>query len=119
MPRAGSSLYRAMTLLPSRPGLRFGGGPGPIGPGYPSGCPGLSSCIATFVAFCGMVGLRAKVLGRLGRKPSPHPRACALSCPSLVVYRAGVLQGGLRPLYCLQGRMSFRLIPEGLLGKEE
>jgi hypothetical protein len=24
----------------------------------------------------------AKVLGRLGRKPSPHPRACALSCPS-------------------------------------
>src|SRR5215217_7473840 len=44
-----------------------------------------------------MVGLRAKVLGRLGRKPSPHPRACALSCPSLVVYRAGVLQGGSGP----------------------
>jgi Tol biopolymer transport system component len=29
-----------------------------------------------------MVGLQAMVLGRLGRKPSPHPRACALSCPS-------------------------------------
>jgi hypothetical protein len=26
-----------------------------------------------------MVGLQAMVLGRLGRKPSPHPRACALS----------------------------------------
>jgi hypothetical protein len=36
----------------------------------------------TFVTFCGMVGLQAKVLGRLGKKPSPHPRACALSCPS-------------------------------------
>src|SRR5919112_5325561 len=29
-----------------------------------------------------MVGLQAMVLGRMGRKPSPHPRACALSCPS-------------------------------------
>src|SRR5215218_5774614 len=26
-----------------------------------------------------MVGLQTMVLGRLGRKPSPHPRACALS----------------------------------------
>jgi hypothetical protein len=42
-----------------------------------------------------MVGLRAKVLGRLGRTTSPHPRACALSCPSLVVYRTGAL--GSRP----------------------
>src|ERR671921_77907 len=40
-----------------------------------------------------MVGLRAKVLGRLGRTTSPHPKACALSCPSLVVYRAGALRG--------------------------
>jgi hypothetical protein len=39
------------------------------------------SQIETFGTFCSMVGLRAKVLGRLGRKPSPHPRACALSCP--------------------------------------
>ena len=29
-----------------------------------------------------MVGVQAMVLGRLGMKPSPHPRACALSCPS-------------------------------------
>ena len=40
------------------------------------------SWIETFVTFCGMVGLQAMVLGRLGRKPFPHPRACALSCPS-------------------------------------
>src|SRR5688500_8929990 len=36
-----------------------------------------------------MVGLRAKVLGRLGRRP--HPRACALSCPSLAVGGPGSL----------------------------
>ena len=36
-----------------------------------------------------MVGLRAMVLGRLGRKPSPHPRACALSCPSLAISGPG------------------------------
>src|SRR5215204_3605890 len=38
-----------------------------------------------------MVGLQAMVLGRLGRKPSSHPRACALSCPSLAVYGPGSL----------------------------
>ncbi len=43
--------------------------------------------------FCGMVGLRAKVLGRLGRKPSPHPRASALSCPSLDIYRPELPDG--------------------------
>src|SRR5215216_784222 len=47
----------------------------------------LLSQIETFVALCGMVGLRgglrAKVLGRLGRRP--HPRAPVLSCPSLAV----------------------------------
>jgi hypothetical protein len=43
----------------------------------------------TFVAFCGMVGLRAKVLGRLGTEVSPHPGACALSCPSRAVYGPG------------------------------
>src|SRR5919112_2476708 len=36
-----------------------------------------------------MVGLRAKVLGRLGRRP--HPRASALSCPSLDIYGPGSL----------------------------
>src|SRR5215218_880195 len=34
-----------------------------------------------------MVRLRAKVLGRLGRRP--HPRASALSCPSLAIYGPG------------------------------
>src|ERR671910_663245 len=34
-----------------------------------------------------MVWLRAKVLGRLGRRP--HPRASALSCPSLAIYGPG------------------------------
>src|SRR5215216_970445 len=47
----------------------------------------LLSQIETFVTLCGMVGLRgglrAKVLGRLGRRP--HPRAPVLSCPSLAV----------------------------------
>ena len=33
--------------------------------------------------------MRAKVLGRLGWKPSPHPRACALSCPSPAIYGPG------------------------------
>src|SRR5215212_8311454 len=66
------------------------------------------SWIETFVTFCGMVRLRATVLGRLGWKPSPHPRAHALSCPPPAIYfgpghrhftrpalchRAGVLRG--------------------------
>src|SRR3712207_3531178 len=42
----------------------------------------LFACKDTLVTFCGMVSLRVVVLGRLGRTPSPHPRACALSCPS-------------------------------------
>jgi hypothetical protein len=37
------------------------------------------------------------VLGRLGRKPSPHPRACALSCPSPF---AGRGSPWLRPSHC-------------------
>src|SRR5215213_9622330 len=45
-----------------------------------------------------MVGLQAMVLGRLGRKPSPHPRACALSCPSPF---AGRGSQGLRPLFTM------------------
>jgi hypothetical protein len=64
--------------------------------------------LETFVTFCGMVRLRATVLGRLGWKPSPHPRAHALSCPPPAIYfgpghrhftrpalchRAGVLRG--------------------------
>jgi hypothetical protein len=68
------------------------------------------SQIETFVTLCGMVGLRAKVLGRLGRKPSPHPRACALSCPSLAVYRAGAF--GLRPYNaCVVGRVVLCPLP--------
>jgi hypothetical protein len=35
------------------------------------------------------VGLRAKVLGRMGWTTSPHPRAGALSCPSLAIYGPG------------------------------
>src|SRR5215210_717401 len=42
-----------------------------------------------------MVGLRAKVLGRMGWTTSPHPRAGALSCPLLAVYWAGAF--GLWP----------------------
>ena len=61
----------------------------------------LLSQIETFVTLCGMVwlrgGLRAKVLGRLGRKLSPHPRACALSCPLLAIYGPGSLGHLTRP----------------------
>src|SRR5215203_6270613 len=41
-----------------------------------------------------MVGLEAMVLGRLGRKPSPHPRACVLSYPSPTIRGPGSLGHG-------------------------
>ena len=44
-----------------------------------------------------MVGLQAMVLGRLGKKTPPHPRACALSFPSPFAGRGPT---GLRPLSC-------------------
>jgi hypothetical protein len=37
-----------------------------------------------------MVGLRAKVLGRMGWTTSPYLRAGALSCPSLAIYGPGL-----------------------------
>src|SRR5829696_5219541 len=40
------------------------------------------SWIETFVTFCGIVWLRAKVLGQMGWTTSPYLRAGALSCPS-------------------------------------
>jgi hypothetical protein len=49
--------------------------------------------IETFVTLCGMVWVRAKVLGQMGWTTSPYLRAGALSCPSLAIYRAGVLWG--------------------------
>jgi hypothetical protein len=52
--------------------------------------------IETFVTFCGMVWLRGitgEGLRSVGVAPIPQPRACALSCPSLAVYRAGALWG--------------------------
>jgi dodecin len=42
-----------------------------------------------------MVGLRAKVLGQMGWTTSPYQRACALSCPSLAIYRPGYPSGYL------------------------
>jgi hypothetical protein len=62
--------------------------------------------LATLVAFCGMVGLRAMVLGRLGRTSSPHPRACALSCPSPAVYGPGAPGHLNRPAWCYEGTFS-------------
>jgi len=62
--------------------------------------------LATFVAFCGMVGLQAMVLGRLGRKSSSHPRACALSCPSHAVYGPGALGHLTRPALCYEDSTS-------------
>src|SRR5215210_6989504 len=43
------------------------------------------SQIETFATFCGIVWLRAKVLGRMGWTTSPHLRAGALSCLSLAI----------------------------------
>src|SRR5215218_775729 len=43
------------------------------------------SWIETFVTFCGIVWLRAKVLGQMGWTTSPYLRAGALSCPSLAI----------------------------------
>ena len=41
--------------------------------------PGLLAQIETSVTFCGMVGLRAKVLGRLGRtENSPSKSVCSI-----------------------------------------
>src|SRR5215210_6160706 len=57
---------------------------------YPTApLPDLSG-LETYVTFCGMVGLRATVLGRLGWKPSPHPRAHALSYPPPAIYWLGL-----------------------------
>jgi hypothetical protein len=53
------------------------------------------SQIETFVTFCGIVWLRAKVLGRMGWTTSPHLRAGALSCLSLALTGQGPT--GLRP----------------------
>src|SRR5687767_10970930 len=46
-----------------------------------------------------MVWVRATVLGRLGRKPSPHPRAHALSCPPPAIHGPG-LGHFTRPALC-------------------
>jgi hypothetical protein len=51
--------------------------------------PGPLPQIETSVTFCGMVGVRAKVLGRMGWTTSPHLRAGALSCPPLAIYGPG------------------------------
>jgi hypothetical protein len=58
-----------------------------------------ASNFATTVAFCGMVRMRAKVLGRLEWKSFLHPRAAALSCPPPAIYGPG---RGLvsRPVLC-------------------
>jgi hypothetical protein len=49
----------------------------------------LLSQIETFVTLCGMVWVRAKVLGQMGWTTSPYLRAGALSCPSLAIYGLG------------------------------
>src|SRR5215210_6325908 len=81
------------------------------------------SQIETFGTFCGIVWLRAKVLGRMGWTTSPHLRAGALSCLSLALTGQGPT--GLRPLYCPWPRPSdlsgaalcFRRVTARLLGR--
>jgi hypothetical protein len=62
----------------------------------------LLSQIETFVTLCGMVWVRAKVLGQMGWTTSPYLRAGALSCPSLVIYGPG--SSGGSGLYTVHGR---------------
>src|SRR5919107_5476035 len=70
---------------------------------YPTACVPDLAYLETFVTFHGIVWLRATVLGRLGWKPSPHPRACALSCPPPAVYGPGHPTGS-QPFHLLQRR---------------
>ena len=58
--------------------------------------------IETFVTLCGMVWVRAKVLGQMGWTTSPYLRAGALSCPSLAIYGPG--SSGGSGLYTVHGR---------------
>jgi hypothetical protein len=62
----------------------------------------LLSQIETFVTLCGMVWVRAKVLGQMGWTTSPYLRAGALSCPSLAIYGPG--SSGGSGLYTVHGR---------------
>ena len=52
--------------------------------------------ICNFLWYGGVEGGAGEGLRSVGVTPIPQPRACALSCPSLAVYRAGAF--GLRPL---------------------
>src|SRR5215212_4559363 len=68
-----------------------------------------------------MVGLRRGDYGRRsqvgwGGTYKPHPRACALSCPSLAVYRAGALTSSdpsLCPTPMPQGRPAPTFVDNG------
>jgi hypothetical protein len=65
---------------------------------HPDRDSGLLPWIEPFGTFCGMVGLRAKVLG-WGCTCVPHQRECALSCSSLAIYgpgRSNALTSALR-----------------------
>src|SRR5829696_3512363 len=54
--------------------------------------------ICNFLCYGGVEGGVGEGLRSVGVVPILQPGACALSCPSLAVYRAGAF--GLRPLYC-------------------
>src|SRR5215212_6636885 len=57
-----------------------------------------------------MVGVQAMVLGRVGRKPFPHPRACALSCPSPTIGGPGSLGHG----HLTRPAVLWRIIPDDM-----
>src|SRR5215212_8729837 len=65
-----------------------------------------------------MVGLQAMVLGRLGRTSSPHPRACALSCPSPTIRGPGSLGHGhlTRPAVLAHNSRRYGHSPSGSPG---
>src|SRR5215203_4729352 len=76
------------------------------------------SWIETIVTLCGMVGLEAMVLGRLGRKPSPHPGACVLSYPSPTIRGPGSLGHGhlTRPAVLAHNTRRYGHSPSGSPG---
>src|SRR5215208_3813867 len=53
--------------------------------------------ICNFLWYGGVEGGAGEGLRSVGVTPIPQPRACALSCPSLAVYRAGELFRGSTP----------------------
>ena len=67
--------------------------------------------ICNFLWYGGVGGGAGEGLRSVEVRPIPQPRACALSCPSLAVYRAGALRGSGLYNACIVGRAAFPELP--------